>query len=482
MRAAVLIAESDGARAPSDERFERVLVDDLGSDATREASAFLVDESDPEAALRLLRLVRRHPRPSIYLKPTVLLRNGTAVGRSLERDFDGTWDMARHGEAPPGVATEAERLKREADRLGVTGPEGDAELSFRLLRFMATRDRSFVPEPTIEAPSGFRFPGLDPLVGVESGVADTSDLLRALESQRVVEGEFQTKAYACAHCRCGFLNFVEVCPDCGSADLLVDDMVHHFRCGYIAPSRDFERGGDMVCPKCDREMRHVGVDYDKPSLAYDCNECRHRFAEPEVTTSCYRCRRLTPPDMQTQRVVQAYRVTPFGKNAAIHGLDSLFVSVLQERVPVFDYPVFEQLLGAETHRIDRYGRSQSTLLVLSFDGIEQIYVELGERARELFEELTFAFKTVLRESDLLCARNESLFLALLAETDLTRAERAAERLREAVERLLSSALASPPTFSVAMRAIESGLDVDAVTAEVVAGQALPPNGDGPDVS
>ncbi len=148
-------------------------------------------------------------------------------------------------------------------------------------------------------------------------------------------------------------------------------------------------------------------------------------------------------------------------------LDSMFVSVLKQRVRLFDYSVLKDVVFAEGHRIARYKKSQSSLIILNFEGIEHIYVELGKRARELFEELTMAFVAILRESDLLSSRNESLFLALLMETPTTAAERAVERLREGVDQLLRSNLKHPPTMNISILRVTEKTDVDAAIAELV---------------
>ena len=58
-------------------------------------------------------------------------------------------------------------------------------------------------------------------------------------------------------------------------------------------------------------------------------------------------------------------------------------------------------------------KAQDAAYALRANALGLIYLELGARAREIFEELTVAFRGLLRESDLLSARNESLFLALL---------------------------------------------------------------------
>ena len=439
----------------------------LDTPAAHAAAVFLLHEDGSGDVRGALQRVRGHRLPSIYLKPVVLLADERGAADKLVRLVDAVWHIDTQEEPPPGITASVERLRQRANILQVTAPEGDSQLSFRVLRYMATHGNEFVPFASAENTSGSTYPPLEPFLGEREADGDMAELLQGLEAQRFLTGSFVTKAFACTHCLCAFLNFLEVCPDCGSADLTVDDMVHHFRCGHVAPLGDFGQDEFMVCPKCDRDMRHIGVDYDKPSLTYTCNDCHDRFPDPQITTTCYRCRRTTPPELQIQRTIKAYRISSFGENAATHGLGGMFISVLQEKVKMFDYAVLKDLVAAEAHRMARYEVSKSTLLILSFHGIEQIYLELGKRAREIFEELAVLFRGILRESDLLSARNESLFLALLMETSAAQAERATERLRGSIDQLLRASLHKPPHFETAIHSLEEGMDVDAVVADLL---------------
>jgi GGDEF domain-containing protein len=457
-------------------RFPSAELDALGSPETRKAAVFLLHETASGDALGALHTIRGHRLPSIYLKPVVLVSESSVASSYLAKSVDGVWNPSHDEDMPAGLQDACGRLRGRADALEASGPEGDSELSFRLLRFMASRDQKYEPEATVHSPTGFSYPALDSFVGAAHAGADVGLILEALEEQRVVEGRFLTKAHACTHCGCGFLNFLEVCPDCGHADLTVDDMVHHFRCGYVAPSRDFRRGSDMVCPKCSKSLKHVGVDYDKPSLVFDCVSCRARFPSPQVTTSCYQCRRVTPPEMQVMRRIKVWGVTPFGHNAAKHGLDSMLISVLQDKVPVYDYPVFRQLVAADAHRTERYERPPSALLVLKFENYEATIIRLGSRRQELFEAVAKAFQATLRPSDLVSIRNESLFLVLTPETDAAGAARVVERLKESIDRLFEMAIGELPGLSPSTVVVGPQLDLDAFIAEVAGDPAEAPGG------
>lgn len=467
MKDAVLIVHETEISPQIAATFSCLSTDQLDTDLARSAAAFLLDvkrSGDVEAALRR---IRAHPSPTVYLKPAVLLSHGPPPDPRFERVFDAVWDWAAApATPPPGIVAALERIRRQASAFEAANPAGDTQRSFKLLRFMATRSQEFVPEHTTRTQAGFSYPPLDTFFD-ENGGIDVPETLAALEAQHVLAGRFVARIHACTHCSCAFLNFQEVCPHCAAADLTAEELVHHFRCGYTAPLADFEGERALRCPKCDRDLRQIGVDYDKPSMIFTCNECSHTFQDPEVTSTCFDCGRTAPPELQLHREIKAYRVTALGENAALHGLDSLFMSVLRRRVQVFEYGIFKSLIEVEAARIDRYGVSKSSLVVLSLEGIEHAYAELGQRAREVFEELTRTFNTVLRRSDLLTARNDSLFLALLTETGTDDARRAIERLREAVDELLQAHLQQPPKLNAAVLPITAEMEVESVVDRFV---------------
>ena len=42
------------------------------------------------------------------------------------------------------------------------------------------------------------------------------------------------------NCKNGHLSFREVCPSCDSANMISEDLIHHFPCGYIGAISDFK--------------------------------------------------------------------------------------------------------------------------------------------------------------------------------------------------------------------------------------------------
>jgi DNA-directed RNA polymerase subunit RPC12/RpoP len=317
---------------------------------------------------------------------------------------------------------------------GAEGPAHDANLGVRLLRYLYVRREEIIPIRGAWSIYGYHYPKLS--MFLETDDVSIVKMLKYLESQALLEGGFHDKAYACARCGCNFLNFREVCPHCRSANLQVDDLVHHFRCGHVAPEPEFKEGGEMVCPKCSRPLNNLGTDYDKPSLVYTCLDCGHTFQEPEISTVCYNCDFTASPEEMEHQVVKRYRITALGENAAIHGLESLFREVLTEKMHVVDLDTFKVFAEIERNRILRYKKSESSVIYFTIRNLGSLHMELGDQAKAVFGELSEVVAGTLRTSDVVSPLNESTYLALLVETPLEGARVATRRLDENITELM----------------------------------------------
>src|SRR5262249_49631791 len=135
-----------------------------------------------------------------------------------------------------------------------------------------------VPTVDVASPFGHRWGGAD------SAFPDDPErqvaFLEDLAGGGCLERGFFDTIHLCKTRRRYNLNFREVCPVCSSPNVEVADLVHHFRCAFVAPSSRFARGSRLVCPKCDRELKHIGVDYEKPAQSFSCRPCGAAFREP----------------------------------------------------------------------------------------------------------------------------------------------------------------------------------------------------------
>lgn len=135
------------------------------------------------------------------------------------------------------------------------------------------------------------------------------------ELEFAVKNRFVEKVHVCPNCGHSHLLFVETCPKCDSSNIHQESIIHHFRCANVSPESTYEHDGQLVCPKCKKELRHIGVDYDRPASMYYCNECGNSFLQSKMRVICSNCRAETSPDKLKVIDVWEYRLTRQGIEA-----------------------------------------------------------------------------------------------------------------------------------------------------------------------
>lgn len=427
-------------------------------DASR-IRVWLLEAKDVEEAYPGICALRQNRSPAVYLRPIVLCLENDQGPQELLNAADGSSLIeGLTAEILAKTLSRFDSINLWIERAQQLAEKKDTSIAVKYLRFIASRGRAFAPMKTTRYNTGFIFPEFLPFLKKD----DTADLQATLDfllQQRVVRGDFITRAHHCSQCDCAFLNFKESCPDCGSDDLQLDELVHHFRCGHIGELKEYREGGELSCPKCERSLHQIGVDYDKPSIVYQCRSCSHSFQDPQVMTTCFNCGHTTAPENLSVRDVMSYSITAIGSNAAEYGFETLFSNLLEVELKLYSPKTFREILQLEVARIERYKRSQSCLALINFD-LEKLYLELGARAEETFAELSAVFSSVLRNSDVISAQTESLFLLLMTETTEQQAQLAMKRLTEGIVALMQTNMHYEVKLQVAFHNIDAQLNLD----------------------
>lgn len=172
------------------------------------------------------------------------------------------------------------------------------------------------PVPNPRAPRGYRYglAGLDDAEGLSE-----HDILASLEALRCVAGSVVDTVRLCPECESPLLNYREACPSCSSVRIDVTDLIHHFRCAHVGPEKDFVSGRKLVCPKCREDLRHIGVDYERPSETFSCPDCGDAFTEPLVEVRCFACHGKHPVEKCGIVRIRRYEPTPQGRIAVKTG-------------------------------------------------------------------------------------------------------------------------------------------------------------------
>ena len=160
-------------------------------------------------------------------------------------------------------------------------------------RFVIARKQfKMTPLLSVGSSSGYVTPFIEVLE--RAGIIDIT--LRKLFQIKLIElgymrrTRFLNKVYLCPKCQHSHILFVEVCPNCKTSDIQSQSVIHHFRCANVSPESTYMVDGMLKCPKCGKYLRHIGVDYDRPTDIYICNNCTHHFTTPDMNAVCTRCK------------------------------------------------------------------------------------------------------------------------------------------------------------------------------------------------
>ncbi|RMF85320.1 MAG: GGDEF domain-containing protein [Nitrospinota bacterium] len=327
-----------------------------------------------------------------------------------------------------------------------------------LLRELSQREHAQLsPHPNLESSYGYWYPEAQAILETRPG--EEVEHLDYLAGLGYLSRHFFDKIHLCPFCSHFALNFREVCPQCTSSHIEMVEMLHHFRCGYVAPEVEFRDGIRYTCPKCKHTLRHIGVDYEQPSTNYLCAACQHIFSEPVVSCFSLTCGQTFAVEKAIVRVLYTYRLTTQGVLAARRGVleeAGMAGIFIDPTFGTYTFRFFEEQLAQEIRRARRYDHPLS-LMITSPDHLEDYEAAFGkEAAASMVKAITLLIKESLRNSDIPALYGDRGLIILLSDTPLAGAYSAADRIRQQV--LALNTREPKITLSVGLSSLTDGVE------------------------
>ena len=419
-------------------------------DGSRVPEAFVVVGNSNDFFEEVCRNIRHLGSPKIYLKPVIFIVDGRLSPRIAAMADAVFSSNALDEDALRFELKKIDRINDAIRKINPTEDEREDDLFLRVLRFIFTRDKRVEPVRDRTSFFGITYPAIESFFSKEDYALFST--LEFLEENGSIEGDFFEKVHLCNKCHCSFLNFMEVCPNCGSANLLEENLIHHFPCAYVGPESDFMKGGQLVCPKCNKKLKGLGVDYDKPAVIHKCNNCGFVTQEPDVKTICFNCEKESPPEDLIVQTIKVYTLTSVGENFAIYGFESPLLKALREQLNILPYNSFLTLIQLEIERSKRYG-VESSVVAFQIVNLNDIYAKLGKKTDRLLREIGALIKVATRKSDVLTILNEGMVLLLLPHTPLKGADVVRSRLVSEIDKLIEENVGIKPYIESSMSEI-----------------------------
>ncbi len=170
---------------------------------------------------------------------------------------------------------------------------------------------------------------------VYQGFQDTrfvTALAEALANAGMLDRRFVDRHMVCAKCRSHRMLAREECPSCRSAWLSNSAFVHHYSCAHCGPEEQYRQGSMLICPKCRKQLRHYGKDYDKPADVQVCGACGNATTEPVAAFICQDCTSKIDGEFVETVDIHAYSLSGY----AVTGLASAPADGLSLAAVAFD--------------------------------------------------------------------------------------------------------------------------------------------------
>lgn len=344
-----------------------------------------------------------------------------------------------------------------------------AENRLKILIHMARSRSTAKTDPVASSQTrvGYWHPAISQLIGSQAG--EEYCVLESLAEMDCVARELADQVDLCPYCLHDNLRLRKLCTHCRSSLIIKKDVLHHFHCGWVGVEEEAVSGTDLVCPGCERQLRHLGVDYERTSQSFFCTSCREIFTEPIEEFLSPHCGRHIPKDGTMVHPVFAYSITSTGLEVARRGtFEGVPISrgIIDRDLNIYRLEYMDKRLLELVNRYLRY-KAGFSLALVSVDGFDEYLAGKGHlQTGELMKVLASVLKGETRGVDLPGIHDPSTFVLLLPQTGHKGALVFARRFMARVKSLGESVIKDMPTLSLSISSCpEDGDDAEAIMAQ-----------------
>jgi diguanylate cyclase (GGDEF)-like protein len=351
---------------------------------------------------------------------------------------------------------------------GAAGLDNADQRRLKVLTYIARRGSQARLEPVVSntARIGYNYPEVCAILECKPG--DELEVLEFLADTGCLSREVFDKVDLCPFCLHGSLRLRRLCPYCRSSLIMKKEILHHFRCGWVGIEEEASHGTDLVCPKCRKLLRHIGVDYERAAQSYYCTTCHKIFTEPLEELLSLPCGRHIPKDGTMIQPVFTYAVTPIGARAANkQSLDGIPAQrgIVEREFNLYTREYMDTRLAELVNRYLRYRAGFSAALI-SVDQFSQWIADKGHvAASDLVRLLASVLKGETRDVDLPGLYDDHTFILLLPQTSDIGAAAFARRYLDRTANIEDPNLEEAPIVSIAVAGCpEDGEDAKSITS------------------
>ena len=345
--------------------------------------------------------VRMHQLTEVFLKPIF-------YNQKINSEFlihtDGFFND-QSTQTAQNILTKIQRILEKKT-------SGEFNIQNRILQYLNTREAVLKPQKSRYSKIGYNYPLMS--LFYKDKEFEIEKQLQLMASEGKLDFQLTDRVQICNDCFDSYMIYKESCPKCHSIDIEAKDIIHHFTCAHVAPQDEFENADNdtLECPKCDKHLRHIGIDYDKPSSVYCCKSCDHNFQIAQVVAECHSCDTVNPLEALIELSIHDYTLTMKG---ILHAEGNYQNKSIPEKQPN-DF-VFKQLIKQELQR-DFAKDKSSFVLNIALKG-ELLHLLDSNYIQQLWEDIAQVVKGYISNELCYLKTEDNIQLLLL---DKSRAE------------------------------------------------------------
>ena len=135
----------------------------------------------------------------------------------------------------------------------------------------------------------------------------------------------------CNACSSPYFCIKYTCTFCRASNIVRGTAIEHDTCGNV----DFDYkymsfNGKLVCEKCNRELKALGVDYSKISYFYKCQECNAMLPDIELHYGCLHCGKFSLQNEPQSLQLFKYAIKPEKLSVLID--KTIYLSSIKDRL------------------------------------------------------------------------------------------------------------------------------------------------------
>jgi rRNA maturation endonuclease Nob1 len=158
-------------------------------------------------------------------------------------------------------------------------------------------------------------------------------IFKELAEKRVLKPYLVDIEVTCPQCASEKLKDRYLCPFCGSFKLIRRTLIEHYSCGTVDFLKKFLKNDEYICPKCNKPLKLIGVDYRRLDNVYRCESCKKIFSLPNIIHKCLLCGTIFSYEKAKLKKVFGYILNEDIKHEIIANcvIEAPLVEILKER-------------------------------------------------------------------------------------------------------------------------------------------------------